>query len=190
MCVCAPVVACLRNVTKVKTSIRIQSAAGHAGYVVCPSRCRCRCCPCVVVLVVAPQVSSRVKPIKRHTHTPPHTRTHSRYASVCLARYTAQRILQGAIYCAAFKSMQQKREWTQKNSVYGMWDECEWSVCGSAGVAWHRLDFCPSHCNWKIFALAAAAAQRDRNALAIKLPLTPGTHFAECMCICYSKRSL
>lgn len=53
-------------------------------------------------------------------------------------------------------------------------------------VAWHRLDFCPSHCNWKIFALAAAAAQRDRNALAIKLPLTPGTHFAECMCVCVS----
>lgn len=53
-------------------------------------------------------------------------------------------------------------------------------------MAWHRLDFCPSHCNWKIFALAAAAAQRDRNALAIKLPLTPGTHFAECMCVCVS----
>lgn len=64
-----------------------------------------------------------------------------------------------------------------------MWDECEWSVCGSVGVAWHRLDFCPNHCNWKIFALAAAAAQRDRNALAIKLPLTPGTHFAECVCV-------
>lgn len=79
VCVCAPVVACLRNVTKVKTSIRIQSAAGHAGYVVCPSRCRCRCCPCVVVLVVAPQVSSKVKPIKRHTPTP--TRTlHLTYA--------------------------------------------------------------------------------------------------------------
>lgn len=86
VCVCAPVVACLRNVTKVKTSIRIQSAAGHAGYVVCPSRRCCRCCPCVVVLVVAPQVSSKVKPIKRHTPTPPRTLhpTHARILAMLL----------------------------------------------------------------------------------------------------------
>lgn len=86
VCVCAPVVACLRNVTKVKTSIRIQSAAGHAGYVVCPSRRCCRGCPCVVVLVVAPQVSSKVKPIKRHTPTPPRTLhpTHARILAMLL----------------------------------------------------------------------------------------------------------
>lgn len=84
VCVCAPVVACLRNVTKVKTSIRIQSAAGHAGYVVCPSRRCCRCCPCVVVLVVAPQVSSKVKPIKRHTPTPhAHSTSHTHALSLC-----------------------------------------------------------------------------------------------------------
>lgn len=82
-----PVVACLRNVTKVKTSIRIQSAAaGHTGNVVCP------CCwaPTFTpprIHVSAPYIhpfpshlrctprrsGNKVKPIKTHAQGPRYT---------------------------------------------------------------------------------------------------------------------